>query len=187
MRKFALAALSAATVVALPAAGLASAQATDNQELNFTVTAATDGGLSVNTGGPVSTLGLAAEGGQASGALTVFSITDTRGTTTGWTASLSLTDFVNASAPGADIPATKATYHPPASANGLVGGGSANRLAADIPLKNTDTSFMTRSVRNYGLPLEVATVPNTLGAMTVDLSDGAAIGQYVATLTLSAV
>lgn len=187
MRKFALAALSAATVVALPAAGLASAQVTDDQELNFTVTAANDGGLSVNTGGPVSTLGLAADGGQASGALTLFSITDTRGGKLGWTASLSLSDFVNASAPGADIPATKATYHPPASAAGLVGGGSANRLAADIPLKNADTAFMTRTARTTAYPLEVATVPNAGAAMTVDLSDGAAIGQYVATLTLSAI
>ncbi|MDO8393027.1 MAG: hypothetical protein Q7T31_01395, partial [Dietzia sp.] len=71
MRNSVLVALSAAMIVALPAAGAASAQA-DEQELNFTVTAAQNGGLSVNTGGPVSTLGLASDGGTASGTLTVF-------------------------------------------------------------------------------------------------------------------
>lgn len=184
MRNSVLVALSAAMIVVLPAAGAASAQA-DEQELNFTVTAAQNGGLSVNTGGPVSTLGLASDGGTASGTLTVFSITDTRGTTNGWNAYLGLTDFVHTQDATAIIPATKATYRPPASANGLVFGGTANRVAADIPLKNADTLFMTRTQRTLAAPLEIATIPN-LNAMTVDLSDGVAIGQYKATLTLSA-
>lgn len=185
MRKSVLGALSAAMIVALPAAGAASAQADDEQELNFTVVAAQNGGLSVNTGGPVSTLGLASDGGTASGTLTVFSITDTRGTTNGWNAYLGLTDFVHTQDATAIIPATKATYRPPSSAAGLVFGGTANRVAAEIPLKNDDTLFMTRTQRTLAAPLEIATVPN-LNAMTVDLSDGVAIGQYKATLTLSA-
>ncbi|HJC60157.1 MAG TPA: WxL domain-containing protein [Candidatus Dietzia intestinigallinarum] len=187
MRKFVSAAIGAATVVCLPAAGLAGAQAldSDDQQVDFTVTPMAGGGLSVMTGGPQSTLGLAGEGGTASGPLTLFSVTDTRGGRTGWTASLSLTDFTNAEAEGADIPATAATYHPPAEATGLVGGGSAPRLARDIPLSNADTPFMTRTERTHALPLEVATIPNAGTAMTVNL-DGAAIGQYSATLTLSA-
>ncbi|QGW25695.1 MULTISPECIES: hypothetical protein [unclassified Dietzia] len=184
MRKSVLVALGAATIVALPAAGAASAQA-NQQELNFTVTAAQNGGLSVNTGGPVSTLGLASNGGSASGSLTVFSITDTRGTTNGWNAYLALSDFVHTQDATAVIPATKATYHPPSSALGLVFGGTANRAAADIPLKNDDTLIMTRTQRTLAAPLETATIPN-LNAMTVDLSGTVAIGQYKATLTLSA-
>lgn len=187
MRTPVLAMLSAAAAVSLLASGTAAAQPLDSdaQELNFTVTAKAGGGLSVNTGGPVSTLGLATDGGTASGTMTVFSITDTRGTTAGWNAYLSLTDFTHTQDSSATIPATKATYCPPASANGLVFGGTANRTAAEIPLKNADTLFMTRTARNLAAPLEVATVPN-LNAMTVDLSGGVAIGQYKATLTLSA-
>lgn len=184
MRNSVLVALSAAMIVALPAAGAASAQA-DEQELNFTVTAISGGGLSVNTGGPVSTLGLASNGGTASGSLTAFSITDTRGTVNGWNAYLGLTDFVHTQDATATIPATKATYRPPSSAAGLVFGGTANRVAAEIPLKNDDTLFMTRTQRNLPSSLEIATVPN-LNAMTVDLSGGVALGQYKATLTLSA-
>ena len=187
MRTPVLAALSSAAIVSLLAAGTAAAQPlpANQQELNFTVVANENGGLSVNTGGPVSTLGLAADGGTASGTLTTFSITDSRGTTAGWNASLSLTDFVLVGNPSATIPATKATYHPPASANGLVLGGTAERTAAAIPLKNTDTLFMTRTARSTPASLELATIPN-VNAMTVDLSEGVALGQYKATLTLSA-
>lgn len=179
--------LSAAAALSFLATGTAVAQPldSDTQELNFTVQAAAGGGLSVDTGGPVSTLGLASDGGTASGSLTLFGIHDTRGTTTGWNAYLSLSDFVHTGDPTAIIPATKATYRPPAQASGLVFGGTAKRVAAEIPLKNSDTLFMTRTTRNLAAPLEVATVPN-LNAMTVDLSDGVAIGQYKATLTLSA-
>lgn len=189
MRSLVLAALSAAAAVSLVTAGTATAQITpldsDTQELNFTVVANESGGLSVNTGGPISTLGLASNGNSATGSLTLFSITDTRGTTAGWNAYLSLTDFVHSQVPTAVIPATAATYSPPESALGLVFGGTANRTAESIALKNTDTLFMTRTSRTVGAPLETATIPN-VNAMSVDLTGGVAIGQYKATLTLSA-
>ncbi|WP_314035673.1 hypothetical protein [Dietzia sp. CH92] len=188
MRTPLLAVLGAAAALSLVAPGTAAAQQpldSDTQEVSFRVVANELGGLSVNTGGSNSTLGLAADGGTASGTLTAFSITDTRGTTTGWNAYLALTDFVHTSDARAIIPATKATYRPPASANGLVLGGTANRVAETIPLKNSDTLFMTRTTRDLPTTLEIATIPN-VNAMTVDLSDGAALGQYKATLTLSA-
>lgn len=188
MRTPVLAVLGAAAAISLLAAGTAAAQPldSDTQELNFTVLAQEGGGLSVSTGGPVSTLGLASDGGTASGALTLFGIRDTRGTTTGWNASLSLSDFVHTQNAQVVIPATNATYYPPNSANGLVFGGTANRTATEIPLKNEETLFMTRTTRNSAAPLELATITNLGDAMTVDLSSGVAIGQYKATLTLSA-
>lgn len=198
MRTPVLAALSAAAAVSLLAAGTAAAQPTTttpappatnkvsaSQEVNLTVIRNTGGGLSVNTGGGSSTLNLAQSGKTATGSLTAFSVTDTRGTTTGWNAYVSLTDFEHASIDDAVIPATKATYHPPASANGLVFGGTANRTAENIPLSNDDALFMTRTNRTTATTLEVASWAN-LNGMSVDLSEGAALGQYSATLTLSA-
>lgn len=188
MRTPVLAALSAAAALSLLATGTAAAEPldSDTQEVSFTVTKNVSGGLSVDTGGPVSSLGLGTDGKTATGTLTVFSVTDKRGATTGWNAYLALTDFTHTTDAGAVIPATKATYHPPASANGIaLFGGTANRVAKDIPLKNTDTLFMTRTERDRGPLLEVATIPN-IDAMSVDLSDGVALGQYKATLTLSA-
>lgn len=189
MRTPVLAALSAAAVVSLLATGTAAAaeptKVSASQEVNLTVVKNSGGGLSVNTGGGSSTLQIAETGKTATGALTAFSITDTRGAITGWNAYVSLTDFKHSTITTAVIPATKATYHPPASANGLVFGGTANRTAEDIPLKNTDTLFMTRTDRNAASTLEVASFPNAEG-MSVDLTDGAALGAYKATLTLSA-
>lgn len=188
MRTHVLAVLSAAAAVSLLVTGTASAaetKASDSQEVNFLVVKNSGGGLSVNTGGPISTLGLAEDEKSAKGHLTAFSVTDTRGTTNGWNAYLSLSDFQHATDVSATIPATKATYHPPPSANGLVFGGTANRVAADIPLKNTDTLIMTRTSRNSRTTLEVASWPN-FNALSVDLSGGVALGQYKATLTLSA-
>ncbi|MCJ0906108.1 hypothetical protein [Rhodococcus sp. ARC_M6] len=183
MRKTLIAAAAIAATAGLLIPGAVANAATDNQVVDFTVTAAAGGGLSVSIGGPVSTLALQSLGTTAKGSLTLFGIGDSRGGATGWNASLALEDFVNVSNPAMKIPATNATYTPN-SVLGLIGGGSAPVVSTQ--LKNTPTVVITRSNRIPGAWLEAATVPN-VNALSVDIPASVALGQYKATLTLSAV
>lgn len=186
MRKKLIAAAGlAATVGLLVPAAVANAATSDSQAVDFTVTAASGGGLAVSTGGSNSTLGLAAQNATATGTLTVFGVTDTRGVKTGWNASIALTDFVNQSDSAVTIPATNASYSP-GNVAGLVWGGSAAPPSGTVALKNSPTVVMTRTDRTANSSLEIATWTN-IGALSVTLPAGVPVGQYRATLTLSAV
>lgn len=186
MRKTLIAAAGlAATAALLVPAAVANAASSDSQAVDFTVTAASGGGLAVSAGGPNSTLGLAAQNANASGTLTLFGVTDTRGVKTGWNASIALSDFVNQSDSGVTIPATNASYTPGTVA-GLVWGGTANPPSSTVALKNSPTVVMTRTDRTANATLEVATWTN-INALSVTLPAGVPVGQYKATLTLSAV
>lgn len=185
MRKKLIAAAGlAATAGLLVPVAVANAATSDSQAVNFTVTAASGGGLSVSTGGPTSTLGLAAQNTNATGTLTVFGVTDTRGVKSGWNASIALTDFVNQSDNAVTIPATNATYNP-GNVAGLVWGGTAAPPTSTVPLKNEPTVVMKRTDRTANSTLEVASWTN-IDALTVTLPAGVPVGQYKATLTLSA-
>lgn len=170
------------------AAGLlaptAIATAGTSQSVDFTVVAASGGGLAVETGGTNSSLALAAQNADAKGTLTVFSVFDTRGGTTGWNASLALSDFVNQTDNTVTIPATNATYTP-GTAIGEILGGEATPPSSSIALKNAPTIVMTRANRNLGATYEHVSWTN-INALTVDLPQSVALGQYRATLTLSA-
>lgn len=183
MRKTFIAAATVAVAASLLVPG-AVANADSSQVVDFTVTAAAGGGLSVNAGGPVSSLALVGQGTEATGTLTAFSVTDNRGGTTGWNASIALGDFVNQTNDAYKIPATNATY----TANSVVGlvfGGDANR-GQNVPMKNEPTVVVQRTNRNIGAPLEVATWGN-INSLKVTIPAEVAVGQYKGTLTLSAV
>lgn len=186
MRKSAIigAALAAATAMTLT--GVATAAANEaSQDVTFSVSATAGGGLSVLTGGPVSTVGLVGQSGVASGATTVFGVIDQRGGKTGWTASVALSDFEYQGEDGQlTVPATAATYSPMAAV-GEVLGGSATAPSSSIGLKNDPTPVMVRSDRNLNAPYEHVSWG---GGMKVELPEDqpVAVGQYKATLTLSA-
>ncbi|CAM2954832.1 WxL domain-containing protein [Prescottella defluvii] len=185
MRKKLIAAAGLAATIGLVApAAIANAAGSDSQVVDFTVTAASGGGLSVSTGGSNSTLGLAAQNATATGTLTLFGVTDTRGVKAGWGADIALSDFVNQSDNAVTIPATNATYTP-GNVAGLIWGGTATPPQSTIALSNDPTRVINRTNRTAGSTLEVATWTN-INALTVTLPAGVPVGQYRATLTLSA-
>jgi len=68
---------------------------------------------------------------------------------------------------------------------GLVWGGKATPPSSTVALKNDPTVVMTRTDRTANSTLEVASWTN-IDALSVTLPAGIPVGQYKATLTLSA-
>lgn len=183
MRKTLIAAATVAVAAGLLVPGSVANAAEASQTVEFTVAAAAGGGLSVGTGGPASALTLAGQGGEVTGSLTVFRVTDNRGGTEGWNASIALSDFVNQTDNSYVIPASNATYKANPVA-GLVFGGEA--ITHAVTLKNEPTVVVQRTNHTIGSPLEVATWTN-VNSMKVQIPAEVAVGAYKSTLTLSAI
>lgn len=184
MRKTLIAAATVAVAAGLLVPGAVANANEASQSVDFTVQARAGGGLSVTTAGGYSSLALVSESTKATGTLTLFGVNDYRGTSSGWNASIALGDFVHQGDATIKIPATNATYTP-GTINGLNGGGSATG-GQNVQLKNEPTVVVQRSERNRSVLVENATWMN-VNALTVDIPGDVALGQYKATLTLSAV
>ncbi|MGF7124761.1 MULTISPECIES: hypothetical protein [unclassified Rhodococcus (in: high G+C Gram-positive bacteria)] len=169
MRKVTLlaAGLAAAAGLLVPATA---ANAADSADTTVTFAIAGAGGnLSLITGGPVGTIVPGA--GKATGTLPTVTVSDNRnGAPRGWVASATSTDF-------GTIPKSAVVYKATALA-GKVGPGTLESTG-DQALDAAKTV-----VNRTGLtwPLEVIT---WTPALTVNYPDGAAIGEYSGTITVS--
>ncbi|WP_420881960.1 hypothetical protein [Rhodococcus sp. (in: high G+C Gram-positive bacteria)] len=129
-------------------------------------------GLSIINGGPVGTIVPGAK--SASGTLTTVTVTDSGSGTRGWVATASSTDFVG---PYGTIPKSAVTYEATAL-TGKVLGGDLTRTGAQT--LGTPKSVVERT--GLSLSLEIIT---WTPALRVDYPDGAAVGSYTGTITIS--
>ncbi|ORL76983.1 hypothetical protein [Prescottella equi] len=174
MRKVTLlaAGLVAAAGLVVPATA-ANAANDASTTVNFSILGTEGGGLSVTVAGGLGTVTPTA--GKASGLLTLVSVSDSRNQAPrGWVASASSTDFVGTNE---TIPKSAVTYSASSPA-GKVGGGTLASTGEQI----LDSPKTVVSRTGLTWPLEVATWSPTL---TVNYPDGASIGSYTGTITIS--
>ncbi|MBM4468875.1 hypothetical protein GS921_08150 [Rhodococcus hoagii] len=129
-------------------------------------------GLSIITGGPVGAIVPGAK--SASGTLTTVTVTDSGSGTRGWVATASSTDFVG---PYGTIPKSAVTYEATTLA-GKVLGGDLTRTGAQT--LGTPKSVVERTGLSSSLEI-ITWTP----ALRVDYPDGAAVGSYTGTITIS--
>lgn len=147
---------------------------TSGQAGNRALTAAAGrGGLSVTVAGRWATVVPGAK--SANGTLTLISVTSTggvAGSPVAWTATASSTDFVGTNG---TIPKSAVTYEATAIAGNVGGSTSTPRQTLDSPKTVVDR---TGSI----WPSETVT---WTPALRVDYPDGAAVGSYTGTITIS--
>ncbi|BCN46801.1 hypothetical protein RE9431_01030 [Prescottella equi] len=165
-----------ATTTTTPATTVApttSAPAPTTSVGNRALTAAAGrSGLSIITGGPVGAIVPGAK--SASGTLTTVTVTDSGSGTRGWVATASSTDFVG---PYGTIPKSAVTYEATTLA-GKVLGGDLTRTGAQT--LGTPKSVVERTGLSSSLEI-ITWTP----ALRVDYPDGAAVGSYTGTITIS--
>ncbi len=173
MRKVTLlaAGLVAAAGLVVPATA-ANAANDASTTVNFSILGTEGGGLSVTVAGGLGTVTPTA--GKASGLLTLVSVSDSRNQAPrGWVASASSTDFVGTNE---TIPKSAVTYSASSPAARSVWAARVDRRAD--PRLSQDC----RQPDGPDVAVEVATWSPTL---TVNYPDGASIGSYTGTITIS--
>ncbi|MCA1008724.1 hypothetical protein LCL87_23705 [Rhodococcus hoagii] len=181
MRKITLA---AAGVVA--AAGLlvpATANAAEaNTPVQFIVTAISGGGLSM-TAGVADSLNLSSSNANSvSGSLTAVGVTDSRGGTRGWTASVSITDFVD-QASGVTIGKDRVSYKVPSVVPFQLAPATVQILGG-----GTQTLETKKDVVQRGNITILSDTTSWIPQLTVQLfGDGNTPGTYKATVTTSVI
>lgn len=173
MRKSLIAAAGALAVAGVISPAVAHADTSANTNVTFVI-AGGGGNLSI-IAGPLGTIVPQLSGVEASGSLPLVTVSDNRnGSPRGWTTTASSTDFVG---PDQTIPKSDVSYNATALA-GKVGAGSVTSAGwQDI---GTATAVATRSGLN--MPVELITWTPLL---KVKYPDGAAIGSYTGTITVS--
>lgn len=163
----------ASTTQAAQPSGSAAAATLDTGLARTALAATARSGLSVSAGLPAGTVVPGAT--SANGSLPTVTVTDNgSGSNRMWTATVSCTDFVG---PSWTIPRSAVTYRATAVAGKLVGGELTNNGAQTLDAPKA-------AVARAGLdwPLEVITWTPVL---SIDYPNGAAVGSYTGTVTIS--
>lgn len=163
----------APATTAAPTTSAAAPTTTAGQNGNRALTAAAGrGGLSITVAGQWATVVPGAK--SANGTLTLITVRDESSGTRGWVATASSTDFVGTNG---TIPKSAVNYRATALAGELAGGDLSSKGWQSLEAPKT-------VVERTGLswPLEMIT---WTPALTVNYPDGAAIGAYSGTITIS--
>lgn len=129
-------------------------------------------GLSITVAGSVGTIVPGAK--SANGTLTLITVRDDSSGTRGWVATASSTDFVGTNG---TIPKSAVTYRATALAGELVGGDLSSK-----GWQSLETPKVVVERTGLYWPLEMIT---WTPALTVNYPDGAAVGAYSGTITIS--